>query len=105
MENNTTHKKITLLREIEYSNDFDFVSNVLLQWSKQKTTKTLDELIAATNRMYFFTFNMQEEVRLMRLACDQYRTDKLRAVERARISDQENEKLLSKLKNFNYGKI
>jgi len=100
-----TQRKITLLREIEYSNDFDLVSTILLEWSKQKQTKTIDKVIAAHNRMYFFTFDMQEQVRLMRQMVSEYRSDKNRAIERARKSDKENEKLLSKLKKFNYDKI
>ena len=55
--------------------------------------------------MYFFTFDMQEQVRLMRQMVSEYRSDKNRAIERARKSDKENEKLLSKLKKFNYDKI
>ena len=95
-----TDRKITLLKEIEYSNDFDLVSTVLLKWSKLKQTKTIDKVMSAHNRMYFFTFNMQEEVRIMRQIVSEYRADKNRAIERARKAEKKIDKLEQTLKKY-----
>ena len=100
MEKSQTDKKIDLLKSIEYSNDFNFISEVLLKWQKQKPTETLDKIIGAFNRMYFYTFNMEEEVRHMRKIVSEYRADKNRAVERARVADKKIETLEKKLKTL-----
>ena len=95
-----TDRKITLLKEIEYSNDFDLVSTVLLKWSKLKQSDTIDQVMSAHNRMYFFTFNMQEEVRIMRQIVSEYRADKNRAIERARKAEKKIDKLEQTLKKY-----
>ena len=100
MEKSKTDRKIDLLKSIEYSNDFNFTSEVLLKWQKQKPTETLDKIIGAFNRMYFYTFNMEEETRHLNKIVSEYRADKTRAVERARIAEQKIETLEKKLKNL-----
>ena len=95
-----TDRKITLLKEIEYSNDFDFVSSVLLEWAKLKKNKTVDKVISAHNRMYYFTFNIQEEVRIMRQIISEYRADKNRAIERARKAEEKITDLEQTLKKY-----
>lgn len=97
-ERNTIDKKIDLLKSIEYSNDYEMISSIFLEWQKKKPTETLDKMIEAFNRMYFFTFNMEESVRYMRKIVSEYRADKIRAVERARKADKRIEELEEKLK-------
>lgn len=97
-ERNPTDKKIDLLKAIEFSNDFDFVSGVLLKWKEKKPTKTLEKVISANIRMYYYSFNMEESVRLMRKMVSEYRADKLRAVERARKAEKRVEELEKQLK-------
>lgn len=97
-ERNPTDKKIDLLKAIEFSNDFDLVSGVLLKWKEKKSTKTLEKVISANIRMYYYSFNMEESVRLMRKMVSEYRADKLRAVERARKAEKRVEELEKQLK-------
>ena len=100
MDKSRTDRKMDLLREIEYGNDFQLVSEILLRWKKLKPTETIDKTISAHNRMYFFTFDMQEQVRLMRQMVSEYRLDKNRAIERARKAEKKIETLEKKLKNL-----
>jgi len=100
MEKNVTDKKIDLLKSIEYSNDFNFLSEVFLKWKKQKSNETIDKLIAANLRMYFYTFNMEEEIRLLRKIVTEYRADKNRAIERARKSELKINELQDLLKKY-----
>jgi len=100
MEKSQTDRKIDLLKAIEFSNDFQMLSEVLLKWKKAKPTETIDKLINATIRMYYYSFNMEEEVRHMRKIVSEYRADKTRAVERARVADKKIETLEKKLKTL-----
>lgn len=96
MEKSNTEKKLGLLQEIEFGNDFALISQTLLKWKKQKPTELLDKIIDATIRMYYYTFNMQEKVRLMESMVSEYRQDKCRAVERARKAEKKIETLEKK---------
>ena len=100
MEKSQTDRKIDLLKAIEFSNDFQMLSEVLLKWKKAKPTETIDKLISATIRMYYYSFNMEEEVRQMRKIVSEYRADKTRAVERARVAEKKIETLEKKLKTL-----
>ena len=50
--------------------------------------------------MYYYSFSMEEEVRHMRKIVSEYRADKTRAVERARVADKKIETLEKKLKTL-----
>jgi hypothetical protein len=95
---NSTDKKIDLLKAIEFANDFDMMANILLEWKKKKPSDIIDKMIDANIRMYYYSFNMEESVRLMRKMVSEYRADKLRAVERARKADDLVKELKEKLK-------
>jgi hypothetical protein len=95
---NSTDKKIDLLKAIEFANDFDMMANILLEWKKKKPSDIIDKMIDANIRMYYYSFNMEESVRLMRKMVSEYRADKLRAVERARKADDLVKELEEKLK-------
>ena len=93
-----TDKKLDLLKAIEFANDFDMMSNILLEWKKKKPSEVVDKMINANIRMYYYSFNMEESVRLMRKMVSEYRADKLRAVERARKAEKRIEELEEKTK-------
>ena len=93
-----TDKKLDLLKAIEFANDFDMMSNILLEWKAKKPSEVVDKMIDANIRMYYYSFNMEESVRLMRKMVSEYRADKLRAVERSRKDEKRIEELEEKLK-------
>jgi len=93
-----TDKKLDLLKAIEFANDFDMMSNILLEWKAKKSSEVVDKMISANIRMYYYSFNMEESVRLMRKMVSEYRADKLRAVERSRKAEKRIEELQEKLK-------
>ena len=93
-----TDKKLDLLKAIEFANDFDMMSNILLEWKAKKPSEVVDKMIDANIRMYYYSFNMEESVRLMRKMVSEYRADKLRAVERSRKAEKRIEELEEKLK-------
>ena len=47
--------------------------------------------------MYFYSFNMEEEIRHLRDIVSQYRADKNNAIERARKAEEKNTNLEKKL--------
>lgn len=98
LNRDATDKKIDLLKAIEFANDFDMMSNILLEWKAKKPSDIINKMIDANIRMYYYSFNMEESVRLMRKMVSEYRTDKLRAVERARKAEKRIEELEEKLK-------
>tara|TARA_Y100000004_G_C8595655_1_gene278368 strand:- start:28 stop:327 length:300 start_codon:yes stop_codon:yes gene_type:complete len=93
--------KIKLLKEIEFSNNFEIVSSRLLEWKKKKSIPELEEMIEAVTKWYFYTFELETNERLKDKIVEEYRADKLRAIERARKSEaklEEVEKELNKYK-------
>ena len=98
MENmSLTDRKINLLRSVEYSNDFELLSSTLIKWNELKPNDTTSKLIDANLRMFYYTFNMEEELRIVRNIVSEYRCDKNRAVERARLADLKIRELEKKL--------
>ena len=94
-------KKIQNLKSIEFSNDFSIVSSKLLEWKKKKPIPELDEIISAVTNWYFYTHELETNQWYKDKIVEEYRADKLRAIERARKAEaklEEVEKELAKYK-------
>jgi seryl-tRNA synthetase len=93
-------EKIKLLKEIEFSNNFELVSTKLLEWKKRKPTPELNKLIKAVTDWYVYTFELQTNEGFRNKIIEEYRGDKLRAIERARKSEAKVEDLEKELNKY-----
>ena len=98
MKNMTS--KIENLKDIEYYSNFESLSTILLEWNKKKQNAQLDECIRAMTQIGFYVNELQSDRWAYKKSFSEYRADKLRAVERARKTDElalklqaENDKL------------
>ncbi len=88
-----TYLKIDTLQDIKYINNFNLVSEVLLKWSKLKSNKELDKIISAMSEIAFYNIKLKEERDNMLDIVSEYRSDKLRAVQRARKAEEKLNKI------------
>ena len=87
--------KIENLKDLEYYSNYEALAGILLAWSKKKKNKELDEAIRCLTEIAFYVNNLQSNRWGYNRAYSEFRSDKLRAVERARKSHDLAEKLLA----------
>lgn len=90
-------KKVENLKSITYSNNFEFIGQMLIDLKdKNKGKKSVLEKIKlmsnALIEMYFYTHNLEQDQYYVDKIIAEYRADKLRAIERARRAEAELEK-------------
>ena len=91
------NKKIQNLKEMEYYTDFNLVGEVLLKLKKKyPNNETLKDAISAMSHIGVFVTEMMQNQYYYDKSLESYRSDKLRAVERARRVEDELEKLREK---------
>jgi hypothetical protein len=94
-------KKIQNLKSLQFSVDFEIVSTRLLDWKKKKPIPELDEMITAVTSWYSYTHELETNEWYRERIIEEFRSDKLRAIERARKAEEklaEVEKELQKYK-------
>ena len=70
----------------------EIVNNILLEYQKKNpTNEKLETLINAVVQIHFYVTELQNDRHLLMLSIDEYRADKLRAVERARKAESKLE--------------
>lgn len=89
--------KVQNLKSIEYMANFQTMADTLLEWNKIKPTETVREMIAALNSSLFYTHELETNQYYWEKSIEQYRADKLRAVERARAAEKKVEELEKEL--------
>jgi len=78
-------KKLDNLKDMQYLANSEVVNNVLLEWQKKHPTNDrLETLINAVLQIHFYVQELQNDRHLLMLSIDEYRQDKLRAIDRAR---------------------
>ena len=91
------NKKMQNLKEMEYYGNFNLVGEVLLKLKqKYPNNETLKESISAMTHIGFFVTEMMQAQYYYEKSLESYRSDKLRAVERARRAEEELEQLKNK---------
>ncbi len=91
------NKKIQNLKEMEYYTDFNLVGEVLLKLKKKyPNNETLKDAISAMSHIGVFVTEMMQNQYYYDKSLESYRSDKLRAVERARRVEDEIKKLREK---------
>lgn len=91
------NKKMQNLKEMEYYTDFNLVGEVLLKLKeKYPNNETLKEAISAMSHIGVFVTEMMQNQYYYDKSLETYRSDKLRAVVRARRVEEELKQLQEK---------
>ena len=93
------NKKMQNLKEMEYYGNFNLVGEVLLKLKKKyPNNETLNDAVSAMTQIGFFVTEMMQNQYYYEKSLESYRSDKLRAIERARRVEEEMKKLEDKWK-------
>lgn len=97
----STINKINNLKEIEYITNFNLLGAYIVKNRKAKpNNKALNEMYLALQDIGFYVNNLITEERLYEQSLNEYRADKIRAVERSRRSELKIVELEQKLQKF-----
>lgn len=92
------NKKIDNLKELQYYGDFNLVADVITKLKKKHPDNTtLIEAVDAMTQIGFFVQNLISDRYFYNESMNQYRADKIRAIERARKADKLVEELKKEL--------
>ena len=95
------NKKINNLKEIDYYSNFNLVGEYIIKWKKLKEdSKPLNDMYFAWQQIGFYVHNMIIEQKHYDTSISEYRSDKNRAIIRAREAELKIEKLEKKLKEY-----
>tara|TARA_R110000796_G_scaffold6038_2_gene21995 strand:- start:6 stop:320 length:315 start_codon:yes stop_codon:yes gene_type:complete len=82
------NKKINNIKEAEYYTNFNLVGENIIKSRKLKPeNKALNEMYFSWQEVGFYVHNLIGSERLYNDSLSEYRTDKIRAVERARAAE------------------
>jgi len=85
-------KKLDNLKDMQYLTNAEIANNILLEYQKKNpTNEKLETLINAVVQIHFYVTELQNDRHLLMLSIDEYRADKLRAIERARTAESKLE--------------
>lgn len=91
------NKKIHNLKEMEYYGNFNLVGEILLALKKKyPNNEKLKEAVEAMTEIGFFVTELMSNQYMYDKSLEEYRADKLRAIERARRVEKEIEELKKK---------
>lgn len=83
-------KKIENLKEMEYISNFNYVAQVILKLSKKyPDNKRIKEAVDAMTQIGFYVNELMQNQHWYEHSLSQYRSDKLRAIERARRAEKQ----------------
>jgi hypothetical protein len=94
----TVDKKIDNLKDLEIWSDLNFLTSIVQKQLNKKKSENLEKMSESLIRIVFYFQEYSNNIRLYKKALSEYKQTKNRAIERARRSEQENEKLIK-----NYG--
>ena len=89
----TVDRKIDNLKDLEIWTDLNFLTSIVKKQLDKKKTENLEKMSESLVRVVFYFQEYSNNIRLYKKALLEYRLARNRAIERARKSEQENEKL------------
>lgn len=95
------NKKIHNLKHLNYLANFDIIANTLLEWQEKKPTDAVDKLMGSLIDINYYITEIYTNELYFNKALNEYRADKLRAIDRATKAEkkvEELEKEIAKLK-------
>ena len=93
-------KKIDNLKDLEIWSDLNFLTSIVQKQLNKKKSENLEKMSESLVRVVFYFQEYSNNIRLYKKALSEYKLTKNRAIERARRSEQENEKLKNKITNY-----
>ena len=94
------HDKAEVLKDIEYNTHTSICLETLNKWKKESSNKDLRLFIKSFLETIFYTNTLQRDRFIHNKIVEEYRSDKIRAVERARKADLKVEKLQKEIVNL-----
>ena len=92
--------KLNLLKSIDYMANFQLVSDTVLDWKKKKDMPILNKIARALSECYLYTNELERQEWYWNKSIEEYRKDKLRAVERARKAEKKVEELEKQIEHY-----
>ena len=86
-------KKINNLKELEIWSDLNFLTSIVKKQIDKKKTENLEKMSESLVRVVFYFQEYSNNIRLYKKALLDYKLQRNRAIERARRTEKENEKL------------
>lgn len=95
------NKKLNNIKEGEYYGNFNLVGEYIIKSRKAKPeNKAINDMYYCWQEVGFYAHNLISNERLYEQSLSEYRLDKIRAVERARISEEKVEELQNELNKY-----
>lgn len=88
------------LKDIEYYSHTELCISLLQKWSKKSKNPELKTFTDSFLQVLFYATRLQQDRTINDSIIDEFRTDKIRAVLRARKSEEQNQKLLKEIKKL-----
>jgi hypothetical protein len=92
--------KVNLLKSIDYMASFQLVSDTIIDWKKKKDLPILHKMARALSECYLYTNELERQEWYWNKTIEEYRADKLRAIERARKAEKKVEELEKQLEHY-----
>jgi hypothetical protein len=96
----TVDKKIDNLKDLEIWSDLNFLTSIVQKQLNKKKSENLEKMSEALLRVVLYFGEYSNNIRLYKKALSEYKQTKNRAIERARRSEQELNKLIKKQNNY-----
>tara|TARA_B100001939_G_C16561212_1_gene454490 strand:+ start:115 stop:426 length:312 start_codon:yes stop_codon:yes gene_type:complete len=94
------HKKIHNLKHLNYLANFDIIANILLKQQEKKPSKTVDKIMGCLIDINYYITEIYTNELYFNKALSEYRTDKLRAIDRANKAEKKVDELEKELAKF-----
>lgn len=86
-------KKIHNLKHLKYLANFDILANTFLEWQEKKPTDKVDELMGCLIDINYYITEIYKNELYYNESLNEYRADKLRAIDRAQKAEKKVEEL------------
>lgn len=87
------NKKIHNLKHLDYLANFDILANTFLEWQEKKPTERVDKLMGSLIDINYYITEIYTNELYYNQSINEYRADKLRAIERATKAEKKVEEL------------
>lgn len=95
------NKKLNNIKEGEYYGNFNLVGEYIIKSRKAKPeNKAINDMYYCWQEVGFYAHNLISNERLYEQSLSEYRLDKIRAVERARIAEEKVDELQNELSKY-----
>jgi phage terminase large subunit-like protein len=87
------NKKIHNLKHLKYLANFDIIANTFLDWQEKKPNDTVEKLMGSLIDINYYITEIYKNELYYNESLNEYRSDKLRAIERAQKAEKKVEEL------------